>query len=319
MSATPWARSRLISGFGGPRLLFGRMYEDSGIELKVLPTTGARLLCIASAGDTAAALHRAGHDVTAVDLNPVQLAYARQRLAGGVSAEGTAETLVRLGRGAAGACLPAWRAPALRSFLALDDPAEQARRWRSDLDGPGLRRLMRLALRPGGALATALRPSFAAVVPARFDEVLRQRIERTVTTSPNARNPWMWRLLAGAEPPDTAPPHAPDLPLVQGDVVDVLERAPRAAYDAVTLSNVLDGPGPAFARRLRAAVRHAVRPGGIVVLRSFRQPGPAGAGWAAEDRSALWGVVRVLQLGSGPDRTDDTDDTDVRRIDPCGT
>ncbi|MFD7812741.1 DUF3419 family protein [Streptomyces sp. NPDC059785] len=313
MSATPWTHGRIISGLGGPRLLFGRMYEDSGIELAVLPKTGARVLCIASAGDTAAALHQAGHDVTAVDLNPVQLAYARQRLAGGVSTEGSAETLMRLGRRAAGSALPAWRPPALRTFLALDDPAEQARRWHSELDGPGLRRLMRIALRPSGALAVALRPSFAAVVPARFDEVLRRRIERTVTSHPNARNPWMWRLLAGADPPDTPPPHAPDLPLVQGDVVDVLERTPRAGYDAVTLSNVLDGPGPAFGRRLRAAVRHAVRPGGTVILRSFRGPGPAGAGWAAQDRSALWGVVRVLRLGTDPDKNND------RKIDPCDT
>ncbi|WP_394427952.1 DUF3419 family protein [Streptomyces sp. SGAir0957] len=312
-NATPWSRGRIIGGLGGPRLLFGRMYEDSAIERRVLPPTGARVLCIASAGDTAAALHEAGHDVTAVDLNPVQLAYARQRLAGGATADGSAERLMRLGRGAAGAWLPAWRAPALHTFLTLDDPAEQARRWRAELDGPGLRRLMRVTLRPGGALAAALRPSFAAVVPTRFDEVLRQRVERTVTGHPNARNPWMWRLLAGAEPPDTAPPYAPGLRLVHGEVVDVLERSPRGAYDAVTLSNVLDGPGLAFARRLHTAVRHAVRPGGTVILRSFRRPGPAGPGWAAQDRSALWGVVRVLRLSTGPAPTDD------RRIEPCDT
>ncbi|MER5598788.1 DUF3419 family protein [Streptomyces sp. NPDC002265] len=290
--------------------MFARMYEDCGVELGALPSTGARVLCIASAGDTAAALQQAGHDVTAVDVNPVQLAYARDRLAGGATAEGSAETLMRLGRGTAGVLLPAWRGPALRAFLALGDPAEQAQRWRTALDGPGLGRLMRLALRPGGALAVALRPSFAHAVPARFDEVLRRRLGRTVAGHPNTRNPWMWRLLAGIEPPGTQPLFAPDVRLVHADVLDVLEQAPRAAYDAVTLSNVLDGPGPAFAGRLRAAVRRAVRPGGIVVLRSFREPTTTGPGWAAQDRSALWGVVRVVRLGADPAGTQD------RRIDP---
>ncbi|MEU6840525.1 DUF3419 family protein [Streptomyces sp. NPDC046716] len=311
MSSTPWAQGRITGTTGGPRLLFGRMYEDWGIELRALPTSGARVLCIASAGDTAAALHRAGHDVTAVDLNPVQLAYAQRRLAGGETVEGSAERLMRLGRGAAAALLPGWREPALRTFLTLDDPAEQVRRWRADLDTPGLRRLMRLALRPSGALAVTVRPSFAAVIPARFDVVLRRRLERAVTGHPNARNPWLWRLLAGTENPRTEPPLAPGVRLAEGDVVDLMERAPRGSYDAVTLSNVLDGPGPAFAHRLRAAVRHAVRPGGVVVLRSFREPGPAGAGWAAQDRSALWGVVRVVRLGVDPAGTDDV------RIEPC--
>ncbi|MCZ0990969.1 hypothetical protein O1M54_45075 [Streptomyces diastatochromogenes] len=60
MTGTPWARGRLLGGFGGPGLLFGRMYEDWGVELAVFPPPGARVLCIASAGDTAAALAAAG-------------------------------------------------------------------------------------------------------------------------------------------------------------------------------------------------------------------------------------------------------------------
>ncbi|OXY92390.1 DUF3419 family protein [Streptomyces diastatochromogenes] len=307
MTGTPWARGRLLGGFGGPGLLFGRMYEDWGVELAVFPPPGARVLCIASAGDTAAALAAAGYEVTAVDVNPVQLTYARERLAGAATREGTAEAVMRLGRGTAARLLPAWRRAELHDFLALDDPVEQLRRWRAELDTPGLRRLMRVALRPGGALAVALRPSFAGVVPPRFDEVLRRRLERTVGRHPNAHNPWLWRLLAGAEPPGTPPPRAPGVRLVHDDVVHALEQAPCGSYEAVTLSNVLDGPGPDFARRLRAAVRHAVRPGGVVVLRSAREPGPGGPGWAAEDRSALWGVVRVVRLGG---------DAADRRIDP---
>ncbi|MCZ0990968.1 hypothetical protein O1M54_45070 [Streptomyces diastatochromogenes] len=100
-----------------------------------------------------------------MDVNPVQLTYARERLAGAATREGTAEAVMRLGRGTAARLLPAWRRAELHDFLALDDPVEQLRRWRAELDTPGLRRLMRVALRPGGALAVALRPSFAGVVP----------------------------------------------------------------------------------------------------------------------------------------------------------
>ncbi|GAA2808013.1 DUF3419 family protein [Kitasatospora sp. CM 4170] len=317
--ATPWAEGRLLTVQPRcPRILFGRMYEDPAVELAAFPPpgAGARVLCIASAGDTAAALAAAGHQVTAVDLNPAQLDYARARLHYGAPAvAGAAERLLSAGRAAAGALLPAWRPSELERFLRLDDPAEQGEHWRRTLDGPGLRLLLTAALRPAGALAVGLRPAFRCVVPHRFDTVLRARLARGLARHPNAANPWAWRLLLGRERPGPDPLGAPDLPaasrevatadaavavpvvrLLIADVVEHLERSPAGHYDAVTLSNVLDGPGPAFARRLRAAVRHAVRPGGVAVLRSIREPGPAGPGAAAEDRSLLWGVVRVVQL-----------------------
>ncbi len=308
MSATPWAEARLLTGpAGGPRVLFGRMYEDFGIDLAAVPAPGSRVLCIASAGDTAAALAAAGHDVTAVDLNPAQLAYARARLDGGAPAvAGSAERLTAAGRLAAGAVLPAWRPARLERFLRLDDPAAQARHWRAALDGPGLRLLLGAALRPAGALAVGLRPAFRPVVPRRFDAVLRARLERGVGAHPNADNPWAWRLLLGRECPGAPAADTGGRPvrLLLGDVVEHLEHATAGSYDAVTLSNVLDGPGPEFARRLRAAVRRAVRPGGTVVLRSVREPGPAGPGRAAEDRSMLWGVVRVARIGVTEKRTE---------------
>jgi SAM-dependent methyltransferase len=303
-TATPWADGRLLSlQPRRPGVLFGRMYEDPGVDLAAFPPPGARVLCIASAGDTAAALAAAGHQVTAVDVNPAQLAYARARLTTGApAATGAAERLLALGRAAAATALPAWRPAALERFLRLDDPAAQARHWHRHLDGPGLRLLLGVALRPAGALAGGLHPAFRAVLPRRFDTVLRARLARGFARHPNADNPWAWRLLLGRELPGAGrvghelPGGGPPVRLLHGDVLEHLERSPAAAYDAVTLSNVLDGPDPAFARRLRAAVRHAVRPGGIAVLRSIREPGPAGPGAAAEDRCPLWGVVRVVRL-----------------------
>ncbi|MFD7730332.1 DUF3419 family protein [Kitasatospora phosalacinea] len=320
-AGTPWQQGRLLAGPARrPRVLFGRMYEDPAVELAAFPPPGARVLCIASAGDTAAALAAAGYEVTAIDLNPAQLAYARARLEDGApAATGSAERLTGLGRAAAAALLPAWRPAAVADFLRLDDPDEQRRRWTDELDGPGLRLLAATALRPAGALAAVLNPGFRCALPRGFDEVLLRRIARTVARHPNAANDWAWRLLLGRERPgagtvtaavtttDAATATAATGPgrvrLVRGEVVEHLERCAAGSYDAVTLSNVVDGPGPRFARRLRAAVEHAVRPGGTAVVRSLREPGPGGAGRAAEDRSMIWGVVRVVRTGTDGTRT----------------
>ncbi|WP_017569209.1 class I SAM-dependent methyltransferase [Nocardiopsis halotolerans] len=302
MTDNPWTAGRVLALPGhGPRLLFGRMYEDPRVEARAFPAAPARVLCVASAGDTAAALARAGYDVTAVDVNPVQLAYARARVdEGAPAAPGSAELMLAAARRATAAALPGWRAPALHEFLDLDDPCTQSRWWRTRLDGPGLRLLMGMALRPVGVLAAALAPGFRHVVPARFDTELRTRVARVVARHPNADNPLLAGLLAGRAPKPRA--KAPDLPgtvrFVLGDVAEHLEAVPAGAYDAVTLSNVLDGPGPAYRRRLRTAVERAVRPGGTAVLRSVGGTGGTTAAVrAAEERCPLWGSLYVTTIG----------------------
>src|SRR6185295_7116805 len=79
--ATPWQRGRFDEGAGPPQLLFGRMHEDWRIEASVFPP-GGRIFCIASSSDTALALAARGFRVTAVDINPAQIEYARARAAG---------------------------------------------------------------------------------------------------------------------------------------------------------------------------------------------------------------------------------------------
>ena len=297
-AGTPWAAGRLSLG-RRPRVLFGRTYEDHAIELDAFPPAG-RVLCIAAAGDMAAALVRAGHEVVAVDVNPAQLAYARSRLHGGPVRTGTAEQVMGAGRTAVQAALPEWRPARLEPFLRLSDPGQQALWWRARLDTPALRMLAAAGLRPGGALALALRPAFRGVIPPRFDTVLLTRIARTVARHPNATNPWAWRFLAGRECPahedQPAAAEPASVRFVHADVAAHLEACEPGRYDAVTLSNVLDGPGAAFRERLRRAVRHAVRPGGIMVLRSFREPA-SDPGRARDDRSMVWGVVCVRRIG----------------------
>jgi S-adenosylmethionine:diacylglycerol 3-amino-3-carboxypropyl transferase len=305
----PWAAGRLWPG-RRPRLLFGRMYEDWAAELATFPP-GGRVLAVASAGDTAAALAAAGHDVTAVDINPVQLDYARARLAGAPARAGAAERLLGAGRAVAAAAVPGWRPAAMLRFLLLSDPAEQSEWWRRELDRPALRELLLAALRPAGILARSLRPGLQAAIPSRLDRLLRRRIAAGIARYPNADNPWAWRLLLGTDPTaghlhcgqtsihcvQTAVPGRPgSVRWVRADILDHLRAVPAGSYDAVTLSNVLDGAPAGYVPQLRAAVRHAVAPGGPVLLRTFRN-GPPWPGRAVPDRSLLWGAATLMQNG----------------------
>jgi hypothetical protein len=301
MSGTPWSQGRILAGPGrGPRLLFGRMYEDPRIELAAFPAAPARVLCIASAGDTAAALAGAGYEVTAVDVNPVQLRYAEARLYDGAPvATGAAELMLAAGRRTGAALLLAWQPASLAGFLALEDPAAQLTWWHRRLDSRGLRLLMGAALRPAGALTATLAPGFRACVPPRFDTVLRERIRRTIARHPNADNPLLAALFLGSAPRNVRVPRGA-VRFLRADVAEHLETVPVRSYDAVTLSNVLDGPGRPFARRLRAAVERAVRPGGVAVLRSVREASGPATDVAAAERCPLWGTVRTRRIGGLP-------------------
>ena len=70
MASTPWRHGPFKAQLH--QLSFGQTYEDSGIELQAFKPR-SRVFCIAGAGCTARALAAAGHHVTAVDINPVQL------------------------------------------------------------------------------------------------------------------------------------------------------------------------------------------------------------------------------------------------------
>jgi S-adenosylmethionine:diacylglycerol 3-amino-3-carboxypropyl transferase len=72
MASTPWRHGPFKAQLH--QLSFGQTYEDSGIELQAFKPR-SRVFCIAGAGCTARALAAAGHHVTAVDINPLQLAF----------------------------------------------------------------------------------------------------------------------------------------------------------------------------------------------------------------------------------------------------
>jgi S-adenosylmethionine:diacylglycerol 3-amino-3-carboxypropyl transferase len=267
------------------------MYEDPAIELRAFPQR-SRVFCIASAGDMALELARS-HQVTAVDINPVQLAYAGARLGGAPAERGTAERLLDLGRGLFP--LAGWRRPMLEAFLSLGSPAEQLDFWRRNLDTRRFRAGVDLLLS-----FTALRGAYAAafleVLPPRFGRVIRARMERCFGRHPNAGNPFARALLLG-EFPGPLEAKRGEVELACADAAEFLEQCPPGRFDAFTLSNVLDGAAESYRRRLMTAVRHAATPGAVVVLRSFGEPTPEmTTNLAGDDRSMLWGIVDVRTL-----------------------
>ncbi len=288
-AGTPWARGRLDERGGPARVLFGRMYEDTAIEAGAF-AADARVFCIASAGCTAIAL-APGRSVVAVDVNPVQLAYAARRLRGEPAVHGLVERGMSGARAAA--VMAGWRPAALAEFLAMDNPVAQTAVWRERLDTRrfrlGFDSLMSLA-----ALRAVYADKLLSFLPPHLGAVLRGRLARGFALHPNCRNPYAQALFAGALPQGEPPPAADNVQLVHADAAAFLEGAAAGSFDAFSLSNILDGAATGYRQRLFAAVRHAAAPGAQVVVRSFAEP-PASrtSNRAADDRAMLWGIVDV--------------------------
>jgi S-adenosylmethionine:diacylglycerol 3-amino-3-carboxypropyl transferase len=301
-----WERGRFDAHTGPGKILFGRMYEDASIELGAF-RPGGRVLCIASGGCTAIAL-APRHEVVAIDINPVQLAYAERRFAGNRGARGAAERFMAFGRSFAP--LVGWWPSRLREFLELEDPTAQTAYWRRYLDTGRFR-----AALDGFLSLTALRAVYAApfleFLPQALGAVMRARMARCFARHSNRANPYARALLFGELSDSPPPPEAKDIRLVHADAAGFLELQPAGSFDGFALSNILDGANAAYQRRLFAAVTQAAAPGAMVVLRSFREAPPALAtNRAADDRAMLWGIVDVraaAQLisikGAGIDET----------------
>jgi hypothetical protein len=290
---TAWGAGRLGSARGPHRLLFGSMYEDAEIELAAFRGK-ARVFCIASAGDTSLRLADR-HEVVACDINPVQLAYARRRAAGGPPETGDAERAMKVAR--AFMPLVGWRRAVLRAFLALSDVTEQMSFWKRHLDTRRFRAGVDLLMSPF-ILRLAYAPQLLSVLPSRFGAVLRSRLERGFARHRNASNPYARALLLGetCEPP---PPVARSVSFIEADAASWLASSRPRYFDAFALSNILDGAEPAYRARLARAVRHAATDEAVLVLRSFAEPPESlSANHAERDRSMLWGIVDVRSVGT---------------------
>jgi S-adenosylmethionine:diacylglycerol 3-amino-3-carboxypropyl transferase len=289
ITATSWERGRFDARRGPSKLLFGCVYEDASIELGAF-RAGSRVFCIASAGCTAMKL-APHHEVVAVDLNPVQLAYAERRFAGGLRQRGTAERILAFVRTLGP--LAGWRSARLRSFLAIDDPAEQIVYWHRYFDTRRFRAAFDLLLSVP-TLRSIYAPSFLHFLPRKLGALMRGRMERCFALHPNRTNPYARALLLGEMPANRPPPEAKEIRLVHADAASFLEGEPAGSFDGFALSNILDGASAAYERRLFAAVRRAAAPGAVAVLRSFREPPSVlPTNQAANDRAMLWGIVDV--------------------------
>jgi hypothetical protein len=291
---TAWKNGQFRAGRGPCKLLFGRMYEDAAIELRVFQP-GGRIFCIASAGCTAITL-AAHHTVVAVDINPVQLAYLQQRLGGRAIQRGSAERILAFGRSLAP--LAGWNKRTVEAFLNLDDPKQQVLHWRRHLDTRRFRAAFSF-LFSRFVLRSVYSPVFLNGLPRNFGTVLRSRMERCFALHPNRRNPYAYALLAGDTRFGSDNSALRQLEVRCADAADFLERQPAGSFTGFSLSNILDGTNAAYARRLIAAVQHAASPGATVVLRSFHEPEcTMETNHAAEDRAMLWGIVDVRQASA---------------------
>jgi S-adenosylmethionine:diacylglycerol 3-amino-3-carboxypropyl transferase len=288
-AVTVWERGRFDARVGPREVLFGRMYEDASIELDAF-RPGSRIFCIASAGCTAMKL-APHHEVLAVDINPVQLAYAECRFDGDPGFRGRAERVMDFARFFGP--LAGWWPSRVRAFLELDDPVEQAESWQRQLNTWRFRTAVD-ALFSVTALRSVYGSRFLDFLPKQLGAVMRGRMERCFARHPNRSNPYARSLLLGELSSDPPPREAKDIRLVHADAASFLENEAPASFDGFTLSNILDGVDEAYQQRLFAAVKRASAPGAATVLRSFGDASASSpANRAADDRAMLWGSVLV--------------------------
>jgi len=288
-AVTIWERGRLDARVGPRQVLFGRMYEDTSIELDAF-RPGSRVLCIASAGCTAMKL-APHHEVVAIDINPVQLEYASRRIEGDPGFRGKAERVMDFMRFFAP--LAGWWPSRVRAFVELEDPSEQMQYWNRELNTWRFRTALD-GLFSFTALRSVYAPRFLDFLPKRLGKVMRGRMERNFARHPNRTNPYVRSLLLGELSSDPPPPEAQSIQLVHADAAAYLESEPPGSFDGFTLSNILDGADDAYRARLFAAVKRAASPDAMTVLRSFGDAeADSPANRAADDRSMLWGTVLV--------------------------
>lgn len=295
--ATPWQAGPFRQR--RPGLFFGSMYEDAAIELQAF-APHSRAFCIAAAGCTARALAAAGHRVTAVDINPQQIAYAQARSLGQAPQEGSVERLMAHGRRIVALC--GWTRTRLEAFLSLSDTAEQLLYWDQHLDTRRLRLLLDTLLAPR-MLALRYSTDMLQTLPQDFGKQVRERLRRGWAQHSNSSNPYAASLLLGTPPLEYGEASSP-IHFACAEAAEYLERCSPGSFDAFSLSNISDGTPRSYRTRLRAAIERAAAPNAVVVTRSFAEENTdksacIGMNWARLDRSLLWDAVRIKRLEGG--------------------
>jgi hypothetical protein len=233
--------------------------------------------------------------VVACDINPVQLAYAERRLAGGAIEVGDAELGVSIAR--LGMPLIGWREAKVREFLRLSSGDEQLRYWSAHLDTHRFRAGFDLMMSPL-LLRLVYSPELLSCLPPRLGAVLRMRLARGFGRHPNRSNPYLHALFLG-ESLGVDARSSRQVELVEADAASYLEQCEAGSFDGFTISNILDGAPAAYRARLGRAIRRAASQGAVLVHRSFAEPTAEITGnRAIDDRALLWGVAAVVDARS---------------------
>lgn len=283
---TAWSSGRL-AGTGPPRLIFGRMYEDVEVEIRSLPP--GRVLAIASAGDVAFALAAAGHEVVAIDVNPAQVEYVRDRMAGSSRRPGQADRYLAL----AARALPLLGMPRdrVKRFFDLDDPGVQVEEWRR-LAGRRFRAALGLAFGP--ALRLAYRSDLVSALPKGFAAELGYRLDHGFGIHPNRSNPLAPALFGLPAPPA----RVKGIEVEAAELLEYMRAQPTSSFDGFAFSNVVDGARAGFRDELLVAARRIARSGAVAVVRTLGAPrSKEDAARAATDRALIWGGVEAVAVG----------------------
>lgn len=287
---TIWKLGRLDAKHGKSQLLFGRMYEDSSIELDAFQQRG-RIMCIASAGCTAMKLAPHHDEIVAVDINHLQISYAEQRFEGNIGFGGKAEYIMGLIRFFGP--LVGWWPSTVKEFVDLHLPHEQMSYWNRNLNTWRFQNLFDCMF-SRKVLSMFYAPHLINILPKRLGTVMRYRMERCFSHHPNRSNPFVRSLLMGELSSDPVPPQAKHIQLIHSDALSFLEKEPPQSFNGFTLSNILDGADKVYEQRLFAAIKRAAAPGAMIVLRSFNDIMPDSiVNRAVDDRSMIWGTVLV--------------------------
>lgn len=197
-----------------------------------------------------------------------------------------------------------------------------ATRWKRGL----LRAVFRIGLsRP--ALRLVYGPEFVRLAPSNLGALALERLESVFTTVPARNNPYLWQVFAGRYPHEAAeqnalPPYLlpsnlravraglESVEYAAGDMAQVLENAPPGSVHFVALSNILEGMGAGYGKRLFAALERAMHGQGAAVLRFLLPPPPEWEFWLssglrvdstlsanleAQDRSLFCRFIRVVR------------------------
>lgn len=229
-------------------LLFGKMWEDPEVERELMwHDNSRRVLCIASAGDTALALASdKGVKVTALDINPAQIHLCRLKQA--LLTCGTLSTALRTDARRlfehveplldedtrqfwtrhrkllkSGLCMcgrvdfvmSLW-ARLFRFFLVSEEKvremleSDQTSRQRELFRREWDGRLWRWAFRLALnplLLSFIYPPEFVRLLPRNLTEVMRERMKEFVTGAPAKTNPYLWQTFLPEEADAPRPPY----------------------------------------------------------------------------------------------------------------